>query len=211
MNAGYSSPVSEIRRGRPRSERATAAVLEATRDLLREVGYEKLTMDGIAARAGVSKMTIYRWWSTKSAIVAEAVLSGTIAVAPMSIPTSDDLRADLGAWLATTVGTPTPPELEALALGMAAAATGDIQSGAELYTRFTGVNREALLNRLQRAAAEGEIAADRDLGTAADALFGVILFRLITRAPADMAYAEALTSFVLDGLGVRSPTEPGGS
>ena len=194
--------MSETRRARPRSEHATAAVLEATRDLLNEVGYEKLTMDGIAARSRVSKMTIYRWWPAKSAIVAEAVLSGTIAVAPLAIPSTGDLRTDLSSWLAVVIGTPTPPELEALALGMAAAATGDITAGAAFYSRFTGRNRDAVLDRLHLAVAAGEIDRDVDLGIAVDALFGVLLFRLVTRATADPVYAEGLADFILNGLGI---------
>lgn len=58
--------------GRPRSEKARAAVLHAVDDLLDEVGYAAMTMKGIAERAGVSRMTVYRWWSTKAEILFEA-------------------------------------------------------------------------------------------------------------------------------------------
>ncbi|MBQ1442325.1 TetR/AcrR family transcriptional regulator [Arthrobacter russicus] len=58
--------------GRPRSEKARVAVLHAVDDLLGEVGYAAMNMKGIAERAGVSRMTVYRWWSTKAEILFEA-------------------------------------------------------------------------------------------------------------------------------------------
>ncbi|WP_308816651.1 TetR/AcrR family transcriptional regulator [Pseudonocardia alni] len=60
------------RGGRPRSQEARAAVLHAVDDLLLEVGYAAMTMKGIAERAGVSRQTVYRWWSTKAEVLAEA-------------------------------------------------------------------------------------------------------------------------------------------
>ena len=73
------------RGGRPRSSLSKDAVLRATRDLLAEVGYERLTIGAIAAKAGVGKMTIYRWWSSKSVIVADAVIERVITIAPFSL------------------------------------------------------------------------------------------------------------------------------
>jgi AcrR family transcriptional regulator len=58
--------------GRPRSEQARRAVLEAVDDLLVDVGYAAMTMKGIAERAGVGRQTVYRWWSTKAEILVEA-------------------------------------------------------------------------------------------------------------------------------------------
>src|SRR5271156_5549024 len=58
--------------GRPRSPEAQQAILEATEGLLRERGYAGLSIDEVARRAGVSKRTIYRWWPSKGALVAEA-------------------------------------------------------------------------------------------------------------------------------------------
>lgn len=60
-------------RGRPRSEDARVAVLQAVDDLLVEVGYTAMTMKGIAERAGVGRQTVYRWWATKAEILMEAV------------------------------------------------------------------------------------------------------------------------------------------
>lgn len=59
--------------GRPRSQRARTAVLQAVDDLVVEVGYADLTMTAIAERAGVSRQTVYRWWSTKAEVLLEAM------------------------------------------------------------------------------------------------------------------------------------------
>jgi AcrR family transcriptional regulator len=69
------SAVDPHRRGRPRSEEARQAVLEAVDDLLAEEGYAAMTMRGIAERAGVGRQTVYRWWSTKAEILLEACVS----------------------------------------------------------------------------------------------------------------------------------------
>ena len=87
------------RRGRPRSERARTAVLNAVDDLLVEVGYAAMTMKSIAERAGVSRQTVYRWWSTKAEILLEASAADAeeeLAVEPASSPLGE-LNAYLGA------------------------------------------------------------------------------------------------------------------
>jgi len=61
------------RSGPVRSEAARQAILEATARLLVERGYDHLTMEGIAATAGVGKQTVYRWWPSKGAVIAECL------------------------------------------------------------------------------------------------------------------------------------------
>src|SRR5579884_2152436 len=65
-------PPAAVRPGRPRSERARLAILEAAADLLMEGGFGAATMEAIAARAGVSKVTVYKWWRTRGAVAIEA-------------------------------------------------------------------------------------------------------------------------------------------
>ncbi|MFK4089701.1 TetR/AcrR family transcriptional regulator [Kribbella sp. NPDC020789] len=87
--------------GRPRSERAREAVLEAVDDLLVETGYAAMTMKGIAERAGVSRQTVYRWWSTKAEILFEA--SATDAEEELTIQPTGDPQADLTAYLTALI------------------------------------------------------------------------------------------------------------
>jgi len=87
----------EQRLGRPRSAEARTAVLNAVDDLLVEIGYAAMTMKNIAARAGVSRQTLYRWWATKAEILFEA--SAEDALEEMSVPASGSPLADVTAYL----------------------------------------------------------------------------------------------------------------
>ncbi|GCF09551.1 hypothetical protein KDI_31150 [Dictyobacter arantiisoli] len=82
--------------GRRRSDQSHQAILQAAREELEQVGYRALTIEGIAARAGVGKKTIYRWWSSKAAVVLEALTSN----AEVQVPFSDtgSLAGDLTAY-----------------------------------------------------------------------------------------------------------------
>src|SRR5918994_3166944 len=94
-------------RGRRRSERAHAAIVTATQELLVERGYGNLTIEGVAARAGVGKQTIYRWWPSRAALVLEAYLAGSEAIPPPAHRDSarEDVHAHL-VWLATVLAQP---------------------------------------------------------------------------------------------------------
>lgn len=89
------------RAGRPRSEQARAAVLYAVDDLLVEEGYAAMTLKGIAARAGVSRQTIYRWWSTKAEILFEACW--TDAAEELTVPPAGTPLAEITSYLEALV------------------------------------------------------------------------------------------------------------
>ena len=85
--------------GRPRDPRAHAAILSAVRDLLASVGYERLTIEAVAVRAGVGKQTVYRWWPAKSALVAEAALANYVGTPTTEKAPTGDLATDVRAWI----------------------------------------------------------------------------------------------------------------
>lgn len=85
------------RAGRPRSEEARVAILHAVDDLVVELGYGAVTLKGIAERAGVSRQTIYRWWSTKAEVLLEA--SAIDARKELDVPAHADPTDDLAAYL----------------------------------------------------------------------------------------------------------------
>jgi AcrR family transcriptional regulator len=87
--------------GRPRSKDAERAIVDATIDALVEEGYQAMTIEGLAARAGVGKATIYRRWSDKAQLVVDAVRARA-DFAPLP-PRTDDLAADLRAMLELTM------------------------------------------------------------------------------------------------------------
>src|ERR671919_2973889 len=95
-------------RGRRRSERSHEAIIAATQQLLVERSYPEVTIEGIAARAGVGKQTIYRWWPSKATLVLEAYLAGQDAVPPPAEQANvrEDVRALLG-WLIAVLAQPT--------------------------------------------------------------------------------------------------------
>ena len=187
-------------RGRRRSERSHEAIIAATQELLVERGYRELTIEGIAARAGVGKQTIYRWWPSRAALVLEAYLAGSEAVPPPAPAATvrDDVRALLG-WLIAVLAEPTGGHI-------VAGLVGDLQQDADLAEGFhrdvVPARREAMLEALERGRDRGEIRADADLELAVDALHGAVFYRLLLSGePLDDDFAARLAGQVLDGLG----------
>ncbi|MBA3380405.1 MAG: TetR/AcrR family transcriptional regulator [Actinobacteria bacterium] len=192
-----SSPAAD--RGRRRSERSHQAIIAATRALLVERGYPDVTIEAIAARAGVGKQTIYRWWPSRAALVLEAYLSSAeVVAAPGSGETArDDIRALLG-WLIAVLREPTGGHVVA---GLVA----DIQHDPDLAEGFhrdvVPARREAMLAALERGRARGEIRADADLELAVDALHGAVFYRLLLSGEQlDDDFSRRLTDQTLAGL-----------
>lgn len=186
-------------RGRRRSERSHEAILAATQELLVERGYRQLTIEGIAARAGVGKQTIYRWWPSKAALVLEAYLTGAKAVQPPEAhaTTREDVRALLG-WLIAVLAEPTGGHV-------VAGLVGDLQHDPDLAEGFhrdvVPARREAMLAALERGRERGEISADADLELAVDALHGAVFYRLLLSGePLDADFADSLAAQALSGL-----------
>lgn len=159
--------------GRPRSEEAHQAILTATLDLLAELGYSALTVEGIAARAGVGKATIYRRWSSKGPLVVEAF--GRLPA--FEEVDSGALGEDLKRMLRTYIQAFNSTALSAILPSLAGERTHD----AELSKIFDPVSlgRRAPLRRaFERAVARGEISDRLDLELAADMVVGPIAVAL---------------------------------
>jgi AcrR family transcriptional regulator len=185
--------------GRRRSERSHRAILEATQQLLVERGYPGVSIEGIAARAGVGKQTIYRWWPSKAALVLEAYLAGEEAVPPPAAAgtTREDVRALLE-WLIAVLAQPTGGHV-------VAGLVGELQHDADLAEGFhrdvVPARREAMLAALERGRERGEIRADAQLELAIDALHGAVFYRLLLSGePLDAEFAERLAGELLAGL-----------
>ena len=162
MKAPMSAP------GRPRDPEKDVAVLEATRDLLVEEGYQGTTVVAIARRAGVGAPTIYRRWASKEALVEDAAFAHPHP-APLPAATGD-LRADLHAWVATFLEWLANPVTRAALPGLLAAYHRD----EELYERLV-VRSESDVRRLMRDLL-GEF------GHRADDVFDVLVAATFTRA-----------------------------
>ncbi|RBY85124.1 TetR/AcrR family transcriptional regulator [Blastococcus sp. TF02A-26] len=188
-------------RGRPRSPRVHEAILRAAAELVVTGGYERLTMEAIAARAGVGKQTVYRRWPSRSAVVAEAALSGHLVPAGHAPDDTGDVVADLRDWLRAATSWLGQPGGGAVVRALAAAASDRTSDAARLYEQFTGPFHDALVARLARGVEEGRVRADAALGPVADALVGVLLYRALAQAaPLTTADADALVAVLFTGL-----------
>lgn len=197
-------------RGRPRSTRAQHAILEAARDLLTSSGYEQLTMEAVAARAGVGKQTVYRWWPTKAAVVAEAVLAGYLVAETKPPANSGDIAVDLRDWLRGQFEWLAAPSTGALVRGLAAAAAGSATDAERLYEQLTGPSRQHLTERLTAGVRQGQLRPDADVEAAADAVAGTLLYRALVRRPATVPTdADRLLRILL--IGMAQPADPSSS
>jgi AcrR family transcriptional regulator len=176
--------------GRPRSERARRAIMAATLELAAEDGPRGLRMEAIAKRAGVSKETLYRWWSSKTEVVLDALAERGDETIP--IPDKGSLAADLRAFLRATVASG-DPTTQRLLRALVAEAAGVRAMAAMVRDRFIARRRGALEQILARAVERGEITRAY-AATALDLIYGSLWYRLIFDiAPLDNAWAMAVT------------------
>ncbi|QUW19485.1 TetR/AcrR family transcriptional regulator [Agrococcus sp. Marseille-Q4369] len=182
------------RTGPVRSEAARIAILDATAALFAERGYEHLTIEGVAARAGVGKQTIYRWWRSKGALVAECLLEGLLFDDRLALPDTGDVRADMQAWL-TTVFAVIDAE-PGLVLSLLAAAAEHPEVGARLRDSLTG--SASISGRLD--AAIGTTTGLRP-GVAteqlAEALIGAVVLRALSRTSSTADDAARLVDLLI--------------
>lgn len=182
--------------GRRRSARTQEAILDATIEVLAEVGYQDLSIERVAARAGVGKATIYRWWDAKSALVIEALQSR----APLAetVRTGDartDLRAVIRAAADAHVG-----DLVGATLPALASSIPDGSPVAEKLRRFLRPQRDAARQVLHHAAADGLLPADVDIELIIDICVGTVFYRrLFGGLDVDDPTVQSLTSLILDG------------
>ncbi|MFZ0048269.1 MAG: TetR/AcrR family transcriptional regulator [Streptosporangiaceae bacterium] len=176
-----------------RSEEARLAVLEAADDLLAERGFADLTIEGIAARAGVAKQTIYRWWDSKSDILFDAFI---VDADEFFTPTDNgdlgsDLRDQLGQLAAFLTTTDSGAVFRALAGQAQHAEAVAARFQAEIIDRQRDRDRQPFLRAQQR----GEVAGDCDIDLAIDQLAGPVYYRvLVTRQGVPASFTDALVS-----------------
>lgn len=183
-----------------RNERSRQAILTATADLIGEVGYTKLAVEAIAARAGVGKQTIYRWWPDKGAVVLDAYLALVGADQGLTFPDSGDLEADLRVVLETMVDSLTDPVFDQRYRALLTAIQDDPKLSAALLDRLLEPWLDATKERLRAARPAGNI-RDVDLDVAAELLYGPIYYRWLLRTGSmSRQYVDAVLTLVLRAL-----------
>jgi AcrR family transcriptional regulator len=188
-----------------RSPRAQTAILAAARSLTAEVGYQALTVESIAARAGVGKQTIYRWWPSKGAVLFDAILAENADDdRHPTLPDTGDLHADLRTVLRAVVANLTDPATDRLNRAVAAEIQADEELAAELVDRLLRPQMHATAERLRRARDAQQLADGADVEVAVELLYGPLFHRWLLRtAPLDLDYADRIVENVLAGLEAR--------
>jgi AcrR family transcriptional regulator len=183
--------MSEVKR-RPggRSARVRSAVLEATAEVLAEGGYGRLSVDEVAARAGVHKTTIYRRWATKPDLVLAALLSRSDTV--IELPDSGDLESDLLVFLRSVAANLASPLGGALVVATMRT-TAEAREPASVRHRFWEERLDRARVRLERAKQEGDLSPNVDTELVVEALVSPIFFRTFVRGePVDDDFLRSL-------------------
>jgi AcrR family transcriptional regulator len=196
--------------GRPRSAQAHKAIIDATLELLAEEGFQRLSIEAVAARAGVGKTTIYRRWTAKEELVMEAIRHVQIDVPVID---TGNFRNDLAALLKTVyqgfMAHPSP-FLEKLVLKF----IGEYQTHPEI---FQGAITQLILPRFQRffhiveqAQARGEIRGDIGPELVLDLVAGSLYFHWVmmrylmpTSSPSPVDWIEQVIDAIMQGIGTK--------
>ncbi|MEU5713395.1 TetR/AcrR family transcriptional regulator [Streptomyces flaveolus] len=193
-----------------RSERSRRAIYAAALTLVGEVGYPKTTVEAIAARAGVGKQTIYRWWSSKADVLLEAFLDLAEQAARAAgqevdaIPDTGDLAADLKAVLRATVDELLDPRFEAPARALAAEGVVNEQLGREVVTKLLEPQLRLYVARLRSAQEAGAVRAGVDPRIALELFVSPLAQRWLQRTgPISYAYTDTLVEYALHGIARR--------
>ncbi|WP_406860598.1 TetR/AcrR family transcriptional regulator [Streptomyces sp. HUAS MG47] len=199
-----------------RSERSRRAIFDAALALVSETGYAKTTVEGIAARAGVGKQTIYRWWPSKAAVLLDAFLDLAAQAnealgrdvgdgeGDAGIPDTGDLAADLRYVLRATVDELNDPKYDGPTRALAAEGLVSPDFGAQMTELLMEPQLAHYVRRLEAAREDGDIAPDADVRIAAELLTAPLAQRWQYRdRPLTHAYADAVLTHVLRGLSPR--------
>lgn len=182
--------------GRPRSERARRAVLDATLALAAEDGPRGITMEAIAKRAGVSKETLYRWWRSKTEVILDALAEHGQRTIP--VPDTGTLHGDLRTFLRASVASADGARPQLLR-AVAAEAAADQGISHLVRDRFLATRRAALGQLLQRAVDRGEITSGY-AALAVDLVYGSLWYRLIFDVgPLDRRWADQVAGAIASG------------
>jgi AcrR family transcriptional regulator len=198
------SPAStEVRRGRgrPRDPGTDDRITRAAAELLLQRGFDRTTVDDVAARAGVGKATVYRRWPSKEDLAVAAM--ETLYSAEMPEPDTGSIRTDLATSYRAVLTFVNTPEGEAYLRTSIAESVRDGRIAA-LYRSSTERREQQSRRTFEKAIARGEVRPDIDVDSAVQWLGGLLAIRAITHRPMPRVDdAEVLVEFTLHGIEVR--------
>jgi AcrR family transcriptional regulator len=187
-------------RGRPRSNAAREAILRAAREIIEESGPSAITIEGVAARAGVGKPTIYRWWADRHAVAMDALMQAQSA--PSLVSPAQTAIEGLQQQLETVA------EIFASRVGrnvasMLAAADNDSELAKSFRNHFVMARREEGRALLSEAIANREVRRDLNIDVALDLIYGALFFRLLMgHAELNKVAVQQILDHALRGLQV---------
>src|SRR5580704_8193285 len=183
--------------GRPRSEQARLSILRSTLQILGKNGFSELTIEAVAAHAGVGKATVYRWWSNKAALIADAFAGSTTR--KLRFPDTGSVRTDMSQQMRQLV------KIFCSRRGrIVSAILGGGQSDPDLIAafreRFLWPRRQEAYATLRRGVLRGELRKDVDMELLLDSLYGPIYMRfLIQHDKLTPDFVDRLCELVLGG------------
>ncbi|WP_407553437.1 TetR/AcrR family transcriptional regulator [Streptomyces sp. Pv4-95] len=186
-----------------RSERSRRAIFDAALALVGEVGYDKLTIEGIASRAGVGKQTIYRWWPSKAAVLLDAFTVDVDGYGE-AMPDTGDLAADLKSVLRATADEFNDPAFQAPYRALAVAGANDEELSRTFVSRLLEPGISAYTDRVRAAQEAGELAPDVDPRIVAEMVLSPFSQRWLMRTgELTHQFVDTLVDLVLRGLWAR--------
>ncbi|MFI8227979.1 TetR/AcrR family transcriptional regulator [Streptomyces sp. NPDC085900] len=193
-----------------RSESSRRAIHDAALALVGEVGWSRTTIEAIAARAGVGKQTIYRWWGSKADVLLEAFLDLSAQAAreaggePYAIPDTGDLAADLKTVLRATVDQLTDPRFEVPSRALAAEGLVDEQVGRVFVAKLLEPSLQLYVDRLRAAQEAGQVRPEIDPRIALELFVSPLAQRWLQHTgPISHDYTDTLVDYALNGLAPR--------
>ncbi|WP_058046330.1 TetR/AcrR family transcriptional regulator [Streptomyces roseifaciens] len=194
------------RTGRPRSPEADRAILEATRAALVELGWGKLTMGDVAARAGVAKTTLYRRWANKNELVVDAVAA--LFDEQLELPDLGSLQADIEGVVLRFAALLERPETKTALMAVVAESTRDDALRERIRDAIVDRQKRLVLLGRERAQARGELPYEEDPSAAArtadlifDVIAGAVVHRtLVSAERVDPEWARGFAVLLLGGL-----------
>lgn len=182
-----------------RNERSRRAILTAAVALIGEIGYDRVSIEAIAKRAGVGKQTIYRWWPSKGAVALEALDDSLATV--VDFRDSGDIVEDLRHHMRGVTQLLGSTQIGPVIQGLIAAAQSDPALSRAHLEKVIQPATVAWRDRIARAQDRGELRADADPETIIDMLFGAMYFRLLLHTrPSEPEHIDAALDIALKGL-----------
>ena len=188
--------------GRPRSEQARRAVLDAARAQFEEQGYAAATIEAVAARSGVAKTTIYRWWPSRAAILVDVLVELASALVPP--PRGGDPMRAMSTELRGIAGAINGP-LGRLLTSLLGDAQVEPQVRSVLIERLFRPRSEASASNISRAQADGTLRSDVPPHVAIDLLVGPLFYRMfVQHEPVTETFVKQVLQYVVEGLQPRT-------